>query len=138
MQSLGAILDKNLKIRTLDWATKSGDVKLQDFYIAFGVVANSKNSDEIAWNYYKNNFQYIKDKTMKGSAFLIDAVFVQSVSKFITIEKANEIEKFFQKNPLPESSRRITQTIEQIRSNAKLYDIIIKSNLVINAENIWN
>jgi hypothetical protein len=40
MHSLGAVSDPKLKLRTLDWAVKSGDVKLQDFFYPIGAVAN--------------------------------------------------------------------------------------------------
>ena len=48
LNSLGAINDVALKKRTLDWTTKSGDVKLQDFFYPYGTV-----SSRFAWNYYK-------------------------------------------------------------------------------------
>jgi hypothetical protein len=50
---LGAAPSKALKLKTLDWATKSGDVKLQDFFYAFGVVASGNNGGKIAWEYYQ-------------------------------------------------------------------------------------
>ena len=39
--SLGSSLDVNLKSRTLDWAVKSGEVKLQDFFYGIGAVASN-------------------------------------------------------------------------------------------------
>jgi hypothetical protein len=51
--SLGATRDLSLKRRTLDWAVKSGDVKLQDIYSPFGAVASSVAGSELAWEYYR-------------------------------------------------------------------------------------
>ena len=68
----------------------------------------------------------------------MDAVIVYSVSTFITNERANEIESFFQANPLPNSSRRISQTLEQIRSNAKLLASISGAKLVQDPKAVWN
>jgi hypothetical protein len=40
MHSLGAASSRELKLRTLDWAVKSGDVKLQDFFYPIKAVAS--------------------------------------------------------------------------------------------------
>jgi hypothetical protein len=50
----------------------------------------------------------------------MDAVIVNSVSRFATSEKANEIEEFFKVNPLPSSARRISQTLENMRASANV------------------
>jgi hypothetical protein len=50
---IGSTHSKALKLRTLDWAVKSGDVKLQDFFYPIGPVANSAEGAELTWNYYK-------------------------------------------------------------------------------------
>jgi hypothetical protein len=59
----------------------------------------------------------------------MDAVIVNSVSRFCTKERADEIEKFFQENPLPSSARRISQTLENMRASAQMLDSITKSSL---------
>ena len=46
-----------------------------------------------------------------------------------TKKRANEIEKFFEANPLPSSARRISQSVEMIRSNSNLLANIKKSSL---------
>jgi hypothetical protein len=43
-----------LKLATLDWAVKSGDVKLQDFFYPIGAVAQSAQGAELAWKYFKD------------------------------------------------------------------------------------
>lgn len=40
MLSLGACELPGMKHRTLDWAVKSGDIKLQDFFYPLGAVAS--------------------------------------------------------------------------------------------------
>lgn len=112
-------------------------MKLQDFFYAFGVVAGGKNSSDLAWKYYKDNFEVIKSKLAKASPSLSDAVIVQSTSHFISLERANEVEEFFQIHPLPASSRRISQTVEVIRSNAKLLEFVKKSSIVSDPS-IWD
>lgn len=59
----------------------------------------------------------------------MDAVIVNSVSRFCTKDRADEIEKFFEENPLPSSARRISQTLENMRASAQMLEAITKSNL---------
>jgi puromycin-sensitive aminopeptidase len=135
--SLGVTPHTALKIKTMDWATKSGDVKLQDFFYAYGPVAQGKGSVGLAWTYYQENFDYIKAKLANASPSLMDAVIVNCCNRFISYERANELEQFFTAHPLPSSARRISQQLELIRSNAKLLDIVKTSSIASNTS-IWN
>ena len=53
LNSLGAAPSKALKLRTMDWAAKSGEVKLQDFFYPFGVVGSSVEGVQMTWDYFK-------------------------------------------------------------------------------------
>ena len=53
MFSLGSTNVDALKAKTLDWAVKSGDVKLQDIFYPIGSVACSISGTELSWNYYQ-------------------------------------------------------------------------------------
>lgn len=76
MYSLGAALDEKLKKKTLDWAVKSGEVKLQvrlahvfltrivvdsvcntcslkDYFYPIGSVAHNIAGSDLAWAYFK-------------------------------------------------------------------------------------
>jgi len=128
MSSLGATKDLTLKTRTLDWAVKSGDVKLQDFFYAIGSVAGDAAGTELAWQYLQDNFQHIKDMLAKASPSLMDAVIMFTCGKFCTYQLADALEAFFEKNPLPSSSRRISQLLENIRTNALFLDRIKESD----------
>lgn len=127
--ALGAALQPALKMRTLDWAVKSGDVKLQDFFYPIDSVTTTAGGTAIAWNYFKSNFEHIKGMLAKASPSLMDAVIVYSISRFCTNERADEIEAFFKENPLPSSERKISQSIENMRSNAQLLQRIKESKL---------
>jgi puromycin-sensitive aminopeptidase len=48
---------------------------------------------------------------------------------FCSNEMADDIELFFEKNPLPQSSRRISQMLESIRANAKFLGLLKNSGL---------
>ena len=129
MFTLGAAPGRALKLRTLDWAVKSGEVKLQDFFYPMGSVAGSLEGAEITWAYFQENFEYIKEKLAKAAPSLMDAVIVNSVSRFCTEERAAEIENYFKAHPLPSSERRISQTLENMRANGKMLNAVRGSKL---------
>ena len=128
--SLGATQDPALKIRTLDWCVKSGEVKLQDFFYCIGSVATSAEGSRVAWEYFKSNFSYMKEKLAKASASLMDATIGSSISRFCTLEQAEEVETFFKANPLKTSERRISQLLETMRSNGSMLKRLQESQLV--------
>jgi puromycin-sensitive aminopeptidase len=65
----------------------------------------------------------------KASPSLMDAVIVSCAGGFCSDEKADEIEDFFKANPLPSSARKIQQTVENMRANAKFLMILQASEL---------
>lgn len=65
----------------------------------------------------------------KASPSLMDAVIINSVNRFCTAAKADEIEAFFKANPLPQSERRISQSVEVMRTSNQMLEAIAKSKL---------
>jgi hypothetical protein len=53
MSTLGASRTKAMKQRTLDWAVKSGQVKMQDMFYPIGSVAGNIEGQEMAWRYFQ-------------------------------------------------------------------------------------
>jgi len=129
MFTLGAAVDPALKMRTLEWAVKGGDVKLQDFFYPLGSVAGSLSGTIMAWQYLQDNFALIKSMLAKAAPSLMDAVIINCVSRFCTEERANEIEAFFQQNPMPSSERRISQLLENMRTSGKMLQSMKSSKL---------
>ncbi|KAL9181995.1 hypothetical protein ACHAXT_012338 [Thalassiosira profunda] len=129
LASLGHSIDPKLKLRTLEW-TLSGEIKLQDFFYPMGSVrSSSREGREIAWTFYQNNFQAIKDMIGSANPSLMDAAIVSCAGGFCSNEKAGEIEAFFKSNPVPKSSRKIQQTVENMRANAKFLELLQASDL---------
>jgi puromycin-sensitive aminopeptidase len=75
------------------------------------------------------NFEHIKGMLAKASPSLMDAVIINSISRFITSAHAEEINSFFVANPLPSSERRIGQSVESIRSTGKFLEAVLNSDL---------
>lgn len=87
---------------------------------------------ELAWGFYQERFPEFRQKLATASPSLMDAVIVYSCGSFASEEKASEIEAFFAANPLPSSARKIAQTLERIRINARFVDRL-KSEIGSNA-----
>lgn len=127
--SLGHISDTKLKLNTLEWAI-SGEIKLQDFFYPMGSVRSSSREGRlIAWTFLKDNFKAIQAMVGTANASLMDAAVVSCCGGFCSDEKADEIEKFFEDNPLPRSARKIQQTVENMRANAKFLTLLQSSDL---------
>jgi puromycin-sensitive aminopeptidase len=90
----------------------------------------------MAWAYFKENIELLKSKLAKAVPALMDAVIVNSAGVFCTIEHAQEIEDYFNANPIPKSSRRITQLIESIRNSGAMLNKLKESELV--NPSFWN
>lgn len=131
--SLGAAPQPALKRRVLEWAV-SGDIKLQDFFYPMGSVSQSSPEGlALAWSFFQERFDTIHGMVAKASASLMDAAIVYSVAGYATEAKAAEIEAFFTdpttKEPrLPQSNRKIQQTVEGIRTSAKFLERIVASD----------
>ena len=59
----------------------------------------------------------------------MDAVIVMSAGGFASVEKADEITKFFEANPYPKNERKIAQMTENMRANGKFLKILQASDL---------
>jgi puromycin-sensitive aminopeptidase len=116
-----------LKARVLDWAL-SGDIKLQDFFYPIGSVSSSSAAGlELTWAYFQEHFDRIRTMLKKSVAWLMDAVILSSVSGFATVARADEVEAFFAAHPLPQSGRKISQAVENIRVSAAYCERLVTS-----------
>jgi len=90
----------------------------------------------MAWDFFRENFADISAMLKKASASLMDAAIVYSVSGFATDARADEIAGFFTdpatgEPRLPQSNRKISQTVEGIRASAKFLARILASDLSV-------
>ena len=60
----------------------------------------------------------------------MDATIAFSVANFCTLEQTNEVELYFQENPVQSSARRIQQLLENMRTNGLLLNKLLSSSLV--------
>ena len=137
--AVGASPSLAIKRKVLEWAV-SGALKMQDFFYPIGSVSQSSPGGlALAWAFYQEKFDELKDWLAKASPSLMDAAVVYSVAGFATAEKADEIEAFFTvpsaKDPavtepkLPQSNRKIMQTVEGIRTSAAFLTRLLADDL---------
>ncbi|EKD91168.1 MAG: hypothetical protein ACD_30C00040G0013 [uncultured bacterium] len=99
---------------TLEFAL-SQHVRFQDsIHVIAGVWSNPYGS-ELAWIFFKKNFKKLR-KIYAGGHFM--SRLLGAAGSMVKVSQANDLEKFFKKNPVPEATRTIAQASEQIRSNA--------------------
>jgi puromycin-sensitive aminopeptidase len=112
MASFGS---KELLTKALHFAI-SENVRSQDTCHFIGRIAKNKNGRDLAWEFFKENFDMFRSRYKSG--FLISHL-VKSVSEgFVNEEKAAMIQKYFEENPLPGSERNVSQAVETIRLNS--------------------
>ncbi len=112
-RALSLFVDPKLLQKTLDFSV-SDKVRTQDTVsIIMAVWANSKGR-ELAWQFFKKNYAMLKKRYGGGHVF---PRLLQTIAEFTTVAKAKEVERFFKKNPTPEASRTIAQSLEKVYSN---------------------
>ncbi|KAK0172910.1 hypothetical protein PV328_006175 [Microctonus aethiopoides] len=113
LRALGAIRDKQLLGKVLDFAM-SDKVRAQDTVFAIMSVAFNSKGRDIAWEFLKSNWQIL---TNRYGAFLLPRLVKHTTENFVTEQRAIEIEEFFKKNPTPGTERTVQQSVESIRLN---------------------
>ena len=125
---LGAAPTPDLRDAALDLAL-SDDVKLQDFfYVALSMHGTSVAARDHTWAHFQTHFAKYQAKIGDSGSSLMDACVTGACSGYSSDAKADEIVAFFNANPLPRNERKISQTVEAIRSSAKYVETILKSD----------
>lgn len=110
--AMGSFPDIEMLKKVLAFAI-SDQVRSQDSVSVISSVANNKLGRDLAWNFFKDNAKFFKDRYSGG---LLLARLVKAVtSNFGSEEKAKEIESYFAENPFPGTERSLKQSLEGIR-----------------------
>jgi len=127
--AMGCFPSTALQMRVLDWALGgSGNIKLQDFFYPIGSVSGSSAAGlELTWATFRTRFAEISTMLKKSVSWMMDALILSSVSGFATAARADEVEAFFRANPLPQSARKISQAVENIRVSAAYCGRLVSS-----------
>ncbi|ELU11944.1 hypothetical protein CAPTEDRAFT_193503, partial [Capitella teleta] len=91
------------------------DVRSQDTVFVIAGVTGSRLGRDLAWGFLKERWTELHDRYKGG--FLLSRLIKSTTEKFISDEKATEIEEFFKSHPAPAADRTIRQSLENIRLN---------------------
>ncbi|XP_058786017.1 aminopeptidase M1-like [Vicia villosa] len=110
--SLSSSSDPDLILEALNFMLSS-EVRSQDAVYGLRV---SREGRDVAWSWLKENWDNIS-KTY-GSGYLLTNYVSAIVSPFASLEKAKEVEEFFDSHPMPAIVRTLTQSLERVNINA--------------------
>lgn len=100
-------------------------VRGQDAVTLLNGCLDSKSGCVKAWQFFKGHFQKISEKCSGGT---LQARLVQClVESFSSVDKAKEIETFFDQHPLPSAKRSLQQALETVHIQTKWIERDFKS-----------
>lgn len=128
--TLGSVSTAALKRRVMEWSV-SGEVKLQDcFYPMTSVAGASAEGVQIAWSFYKDNFDRLESMCASANAWTMQYMITACTSRLSSKQAADEMTAFFQLHPVPTAARTISQILEKILVNSKFAEIVSRSKLI--------
>ena len=92
-------------------------IRSQDTIALVVSVASNRIGRELAWEFVKKNWEEFDRRYGRGG-FAITQL-VGFTGGFTTLDKANDIEEFFNLHPTPAAARTVQQSLERIRINVK-------------------
>lgn len=120
---LGAVSrprDPGLLQETLE-RSLSDRVRAQDTPLVIISVAANRFGRDLAWDFVKDNWAEFDRRYGKGGFMIMRLVSI--TESFTTLERAQEVEDFFQANPVAGAQRTVRQALESIRLNARWLEV---------------
>lgn len=114
-RALGRFKSKTLLKKSLKFSI----TKFVRYNAALNIIASvwaNPKGRYLAWEFVKSNWKLLKERYAGGHYFT--RVFIPA-GGFTKVTDAKDIERFVNKNPVPEAQRTIAQSLEQIYSNAE-------------------
>jgi len=117
--SLGVFKEKEILREALKFSL-SNKVKNQDTPYLLSVIGSNEYADDLAWNFFKDNWKEYYKRFHDGHTMpnLIKSV----TMRFSSSERLNEIKEFFNKNKAENAKRAIEQSLEMIKINNNLVE----------------
>lgn len=113
-RALGYTRNIDLLRKVIDFAM-SPEVRAQDAVFVLSSVAINPRGREMSWEFFKENWKTLFNQYEGG--FLLTRLVKHLTENFATVEKSEEIEKFFKANEFPGVERTIQQSLETIKLN---------------------
>ena len=116
LRALGSSADPDLLRRTLEFSL-TDEVRGQDTPLVVAGVAVNPLGRDMAWDFLREKWAEF-DRRYGQGGFIIARIVSITTEDFTTLEKAGEVEAFFEEHPAPAAARTVRQSLERIRSNA--------------------
>ena len=116
LRALGCSADPDLLQRTLEFSLGE-EVRGQDTPLVVAGVAMNPLGRDMAWDFLRAKWAEFDSRYGQGG-FIIARIVSITTEDFTTLEKAAEVEAFFESHPAPAAARTVRQSLERIRSNA--------------------
>ena len=120
---LGALTrfqDRGLLRDLLDRAL-GDEVRSQDAMPVIVQTANNKDGRDLAWQFLQDNWAELDRRYGKGGFAIMRIVGISG--GFTSMDRHDEVERFFEEHPTPSAARTIQQSLERIRLNARWLDV---------------
>lgn len=120
---LGAVSrprDPGLLQETLE-RSLSDRVRAQDTPLLIISVAANRFGRDLAWDFVKDNWAEFDRRYGKGGFMIMRLVSITET--FTTLERADEVQSFFEANPVAGAQRTVQQALESIRLNARWLEV---------------
>ena len=113
LRALGLFKQKDLLSKTLAYSLSS-DVRQQDTLLCAASVAMNPHGKDLAWEFFKDNWNTFYERYGKEGHMM--PYFVKYLTAgFSTIEKREDVDKFFTDHQAPTAKRAIEQSLEDIQ-----------------------
>ena len=97
------------------------EVRSQDAMPVIVQTANNKDGRDLAWQFLQDNWAELDRRYGKGGFAIMRIVGISG--GFTSMDRHDEVERFFEEHPTPSAARTIQQSLERIRLNARWLDV---------------
>jgi len=117
LRTLAYFRDPALVARTLDYAV-SGQVRNQDSWIPIAMLLRGVDTREQTWQYIQQNWEKVHAQLTTNSGSRI----VASAGSFCSVEKRDEVAKFFATHKVDAAERTLAKALDNINDCVHLRD----------------
>jgi puromycin-sensitive aminopeptidase len=97
------------------------EVRSQDTMIVVVQAAGNKDGRDLTWQFIKDNWVEFDRRYGKGGFAIMRIVGI--TGGFTSMDRHDEVERFFEKHPTPSAARTIQQSLERIRLSVRWLEL---------------
>mmetsp|Transcript_19393 Transcript_19393/g.54459 ORF Transcript_19393/g.54459 Transcript_19393/m.54459 type:complete len:152 (-) Transcript_19393:82-537(-) len=116
LSALGSTRDSDCIAKLLAM-TFTDEIRTNDVYIVYMKLGARNTTRPVAWQFFQDNYSKIMEVFGEGQ-FLLARMVSVTTKGFSDSSRADEVQAFFEKNPIEQAARNVKQSVEAIRGNA--------------------